>query len=145
MKRTTITLFLAIVLGFFAQATSYAPDNEQFELVKGGVVDKNHDGEWARLRFFVLTENPSVDVPVISIDIILSDGTIIPDVRFLRSRNEKSVAMYQVKLMKLGVVGDFEIRVKLDTSAIVKTSFLALIDGGPGSIPNETILIIKYP
>ena len=145
MKRTTITLFLAIAFGFFVQATLYSPGNEPFELVKGEVLDKNHDGEWDRLRFFVLTENPSVDVPVISIDIILSDGTIIPDVRFLRSRNEKSVAMYQVKLMKLGVVGDFEIRVKLDTSAIVKTSFLALIDGGPGSIPNETILIIKYP
>ena len=145
MKRTTITLFLAIAFGFFVQATLYSPDNEPFELVKGEVLDKNHDGEWDRLRFYVLTENSKIDVPVISIDIVFSDGTIIPDVCFMRSKNEKSVAMYQVKLKKLGVVGDFEIRVKLDTSAIVTTSFYELTDGGPGSIPNETILIIKYP
>ncbi len=147
MKRTTIALFLTIMLGLIAQANPYDINNEFFEVLKGRVVDTNHDGIWDGLTFFIETEDTCIDIPVISVDILLGDGTIISDVRVRKCRKGKSIAMYQVKLKHLGVVNDFEVRLTLDTSAITSTSvsIMALSDGGPGSIPNETIFIIKYP
>jgi hypothetical protein len=143
MKRTTIALFLTITLGFFAQANPYTINDEPFEVLKGRVVDKNHDGIWDGLTFFVETEGTCIDIPVISVDILLGDGTIISDVKVRKCRDGGSIAMYQVKLKHLGVVGDFEVRLTLDTSLI--TSASVSIRGGPGSKPNETIFIIKYP
>ena len=146
MKRTTFTLFLALVLGFFASSSAQVSGIEGIELIKGKLIDYDDNGEYDYLDFKVKTKFDKVCIPVISVSIVLQGDYIISDRQVCNSKLKTTMNKYHVDIRDLGVSGEFVLLVKFDTSGISGMDDDGnIIDVGPGGIPNETILIIKYP
>lgn len=146
MKKTTFTLFLALVLSCFASGFAQVSGIECVEFKKEQLVDYDHNGDYDYLKFKVKTKFGQVSVPVVSISIVLQDGSMISNLPFYNRKLKRTMNKYQVDLRGRGISGEFTLFVKFDVSGIPGMEDGGyIIDGGPGGTLNETILIIKYP
>jgi len=151
MKRTTFSLFLAILLvSFTSSFTLVSFGDDVIEVKKGKLIDYDHDGNYDFLSFKVKTKSGKALVPVVCISAIRDDGTKVQDLPLVNFKLKKKMSKYYVDLRGKEISGDFLLEITFDTSQIEGDSDadlgpMILSDGGPGGTNQETIIIIKYP
>jgi hypothetical protein len=117
-----------------------------FEVIKGQVFDLDGDKWWDELSFSVETKSANFDIPVIAVRLVdHKQGEPIYLLPFERIEVNKKIVDFKVDLTGLRLYGNFKVEVVLDTGALLDFDREQIVDGGPGSNPNETILIIEYP
>lgn len=145
MKLTLKYLMVAFVLTFIFQNGVHATELEGFDVIKGQVYDLDGDNKWDLLTFQVITKSANYDIPVKSIRLIENKSGDAVLVNFRMIEINKRIDDYYVDLTSLKANNNFSIEIVFDTTALSGFSSQITIDGGPGSNPNETVLVIDYP
>lgn len=145
MKKAAMLLFIFMIAGVLTQKQVYAGGVTDFEVVRGNLV-MGADGSWELVGFFVTTKSGKMSIPVLSVRVqnVTNKSGLITEVDFSTMEINKRTNEYSIDLNGLDISGDFNLLIELDISELVS----GIEDGGdsgPGPIPNETVLVIKYP
>ena len=147
MKRAAVLLLLILVAGMVIHQPVDAVVLSEYEVVKGTVVDSNGDGRWDYLDFDVQIKNAKLSIPVISVSVVTGNPNNLSttELPFTMIEVTRRLDKYVVDLSVLKLTDTFSLNIKLDISEIIPDSDDNIVDGGPGPIPNETVLVIDYP
>ncbi len=141
MKRTTFTLFLALLLGCFVSISAHGQDDGNKD-IKVKLIDFEPDGLYDELTFKVKTKNDFIGTPVISTSICIEGVEFVEVFDITKTELSKRMTEYSLNLDNLEVCGNtLELKIRI---TVVDDSG-NIINAGPGGIPNETIIIIEYP
>ena len=144
MKRTTLPILLALILGISMPMASVAGGVSDYEVVKGQLIDNDGDGIWEGISFFVKKKSTKVNIPVVNVDLIDPQTGELFSLNFNNIDPGKKMDEYYAELPGDGLSGYFSVQIEVDLSELYPDEGDEG-HGGPGGKPTETVIIIDYP
>jgi len=154
MKRTALTLVLLLLFFSLPQSTLKAQVFDGFEVKKGNAYDINQDGSFDILYFTVHDFDRKPPVRVTNVRIGAGSSLICNSAKVFKLPLFYGYTIYAVDLTDLTLPDRFFVEVTIydkDSKTFINSMSSAegigniASTGGPGSNPNETVLILEFP
>jgi len=154
MKKYLTTLLFTVMVASLmtgVQAQYYCNDHSSssaVKVIKGTVVDVNHDGSWDFVTFGLQGKN----FQVADIEIQNELGSTIAHVDATSQFSMPGFAWYFVSLRELKVPKDFLVKIHLvdgkgfsDDGSSARLSLFGRAMASDPNDPEETVVVVKYP
>ena len=145
MFKIRYSYLIALMAVLLIHAPVKAVDLDGFSVIKGTIVDVDGDGKWDGLTFTVETKSASFNVPVVRINLMNNNSIFSRNLFFTPLRINNRITEYYVDVSRFNISGSLNIEVTFDLSQLQLIEPTVQSASGPGTNPNETILIIDYP